>query len=66
MSVKKQANAAYSFGKRRSSSMVMDRLFTGMVWGVGIVVILFIVGLLFLLLNKRIASAKLGFSLWCS
>ncbi|GAS83426.1 phosphate ABC transporter permease [Paenibacillus amylolyticus] len=32
--------------------MVMDRLFTGMVWGVGIVVILFIVGLLFLLLNK--------------
>ncbi|OMF12084.1 phosphate ABC transporter, permease protein PstA [Paenibacillus amylolyticus] len=55
MSVKKQANAAvpsYSFGKRRSSSMVMDRLFTGMVWGVGIVVILFIVGLLFLLLNK--------------
>ncbi|WFR65001.1 phosphate ABC transporter permease PstA [Paenibacillus amylolyticus] len=55
MSVKKQANAvvpSYSFGKRRSSSMVMDRLFTGMVWGVGIVVILFIVGLLFLLLNK--------------
>ncbi|MEK3704103.1 phosphate ABC transporter permease PstA [Paenibacillus sp. FSL R7-0198] len=55
MSVKKQANAvvpSYSFGKRRSSSMVIDRLFTGMVWGVGIVVILFIVGLLFLLLNK--------------
>ncbi|MGO4732400.1 phosphate ABC transporter permease PstA [Paenibacillus xylanexedens] len=55
MSVKKQANAivpSYSFGKRRSSSMLMDRLFTGMVWGVGIVVILFIVGLLFLLLNK--------------
>ncbi|WP_017686976.1 phosphate ABC transporter permease PstA [Paenibacillus sp. PAMC 26794] len=55
MSVKKQVNAvvpSYSFGKRRSSSMVMDRLFTGMVWGVGIVVILFIVGLLFLLLNK--------------
>ncbi|WP_433746112.1 phosphate ABC transporter permease PstA [Paenibacillus amylolyticus] len=55
MSVKKQANTvvpSYSFGKRRSSSMVMDRLFTGVVWGVGIVVILFIVGLLFLLLNK--------------
>ena len=33
--------------------MVMDRLFTGMVWGVGIVVILFIVGLLLLLLKNK-------------
>jgi phosphate transport system permease protein len=54
MSLKKQANAvpAYSFGKRRGASTLMDRIFTGMVWGVGIVVILFIVGLLFLLLEK--------------
>ncbi|PQP85038.1 phosphate ABC transporter, permease protein PstA [Paenibacillus sp. PCH8] len=54
MSMNKQTKAvpSYSFGKRRSSSMWMDRLFTGMVWGVGIVVIMFIVGLLFILLNK--------------
>ncbi|MFC9709256.1 phosphate ABC transporter permease PstA [Paenibacillus sp. JNUCC31] len=54
MSMKKQPNAvpAYSFGKRRGASMLMDRLFTGTVWGIGIVVILFIVGLLFLLLEK--------------
>lgn len=54
MSMKKQANAvpAYTFGKRRGASTLMDRIFTGMVWGVGIIVILFIVGLLFLLLEK--------------
>ncbi|KGP85146.1 MULTISPECIES: phosphate ABC transporter permease PstA [unclassified Paenibacillus] len=54
MSIKKQATPVptYSFAKRRSSSMFMDKLFTGLVWGIGIIVILFIVGLLFLLLEK--------------
>ncbi|MDK8192614.1 phosphate ABC transporter permease PstA [Paenibacillus sp. UMB7766-LJ446] len=54
MSIKKQATPVptYPFAKRRSSSMFMDKLFTGLVWGIGIIVILFIVGLLFLLLEK--------------
>ncbi|WP_145332573.1 phosphate ABC transporter permease PstA [Paenibacillus xylanexedens] len=63
MSVKREVNPAttYSFGKRRASSAWMDRLFTGTVWGVGIIVILFIVGLLFLLLQKGLPMLSWDF-----
>lgn len=63
MSLKEPADSipAYSFGKRKSTSVVLDRLFTCLVWGIGIVVILFIVGLLFLLLENGVPKLSWNF-----
>ncbi|MDR6723435.1 phosphate transport system permease protein [Paenibacillus amylolyticus] len=63
MSMRKEVSAAspYSFSKRRKASVLMDRLFTGMVWGIGIVVILFIIGLLFLLMEKGLPELSWDF-----
>lgn len=55
------AGSPYLFSKRRRASVLMDRLFTGMVWGIGIVVILFIIGLLFLLLQKGLPELSWDF-----
>ncbi len=55
------AGSPYSFSKRRRASVLMDRLFTGTVWGIGIVVILFIIGLLFLLLQKGLPELSWDF-----
>ncbi|WP_145046786.1 MULTISPECIES: phosphate ABC transporter permease PstA [Paenibacillus] len=63
MSMRKEVSAGspYSFSKRRRASVLMDRLFTGTVWGIGIVVILFIIGLLFLLLQKGLPELSWDF-----
>lgn len=61
MSMQKPADSAYSFSKRRSSSIVLDRLFTVLVWAVGIIVILFIVGLLFMLLRNGLPKLTWNF-----
>lgn len=63
MSMKEPADSipSYYFGKRRGTSIVLDRLFTGLVWGIGIIVILFILGLLFLLLEKGLPKLSWDF-----
>ncbi len=55
------AGSLYLFSKRRRASVLMDRLFTGTVWGIGIIVILFIIGLLFLLLQKGLPELSWDF-----
>lgn len=63
MSMKNPADSAsaYSFGKRRGVSAVLDRLFTILVWTVGAAVILFIVALLFMLLKNGLPKLSWGF-----
>ncbi|WP_145408237.1 phosphate ABC transporter permease PstA [Paenibacillus xylanexedens] len=63
MSMRKEVSAGslYLFSKRRRASVLMDRLFTGTVWGIGIIVILFIIGLLFLLLQKGLPELSWDF-----
>lgn len=53
--------AAYSFGKRNARSAFLDRAFTGFVWAVGILVILFICALLFLLLKNGLPKLSWSF-----
>jgi phosphate transport system permease protein len=55
------STSTYSFGKRRSSSAIMDRLFTIVVWGIGIAIILFILGLLFVLLKNGLPKLSWSF-----
>ncbi|GAB6928312.1 phosphate ABC transporter permease PstA [Paenibacillus sp. JCM 10914] len=63
MSAKKKVDTlpVFSFGKRRGASVWLDRVFTGLVWGVGVAVIVFIVGLLFLLLEKGLPQLSWSF-----
>ena len=53
--------AAYSFGKRNGRAAALDRIFTGLVWGIGALVILFICGLLFLLLKNGLPKLTWDF-----
>lgn len=53
--------AAYSFGKRNGRAAALDRIFTGLVWGIGALVILFICGLLFLLLKNGLPKLSWDF-----
>ncbi len=53
--------AAYSFGKRNGRAAALDRIFTGLVWGIGALVILFICGLLFLLLMNGLPKLTWDF-----
>ncbi|MBB6690627.1 phosphate ABC transporter permease PstA [Cohnella xylanilytica] len=53
--------AANSFGKRNGRAAALDRIFTGLVWGIGALVILFICGLLFLLLKNGLPKLTWDF-----
>ncbi|MBB6673848.1 phosphate ABC transporter permease PstA [Cohnella nanjingensis] len=57
----RSASAPSAFGKRSGASAIYNRLFTGFVWFVGICVILFILGLLFLLLQKGLPKLTWDF-----
>ncbi|THF79984.1 phosphate ABC transporter permease PstA [Cohnella fermenti] len=56
-----RSEAPYSFGKRNGSSAVFDKIFTAVVWGIGILVILFICGLLFMLLKNGLPKLTWSF-----
>ena len=53
--------STYSFGKRRGSSLFFDRAFTVFVWGVGLLIILLILGLLFMLLKNGMPKLSWNF-----
>lgn len=53
--------ATYSFGQPRRSAAILDRAFTVFVWTIGILVILFICGLLFMLLKNGLPKLSWSF-----
>ncbi|MFC4809373.1 phosphate ABC transporter permease PstA [Paenibacillus sp. GCM10023250] len=61
MSAEKSTTAASPFSSRRGLNRFNDRLFTGIVWAVGILTVLFIIALLFTILQKGLPKLSLGF-----
>ncbi|MBO7744267.1 phosphate ABC transporter permease PstA [Paenibacillus sp. MWE-103] len=61
MSAEKSTTAASPFSSRRGLNRFNDKLFTGIVWAVGILTVLFIIALLFTILQKGMPKLSLGF-----
>lgn len=61
MSQTKTSASAHPFAARRSINHVNNKLFTGVVWVVGICTIIFIITLLFMILEKGLPKLSWGF-----
>ncbi|MFS0726897.1 phosphate ABC transporter permease PstA [Paenibacillus sp. 1P07SE] len=57
----KPSEPLHPFSSRRSSNRLYDRFFTGMVWTVGIAIVLFILALLFVILQRGLPQLDWGF-----